>query len=68
MKGFGFEDCIKLLYPDFTDQIVSGNAYYKALRAHFMIDASLIYVVYHNVYQMHHYVRISFLRNLPLNN
>ena len=41
MKGFGLEDCIKLLYPDFTDHIESGNAYYKALRAHFMIDASL---------------------------
>ena len=50
MKGSGLEDCIKLLYPD---QIVFGNAYYKALRAHFMINASRIcsrfeyYIIYY---------------------
>ena len=44
MKGSGLEDCIKLLYPD---QIVFGNAYYKALRAHFMINASLCTYLLH---------------------
>ena len=41
MRGSGLEDCIRLIHNEEPDNIMSGAAYYKALRAHFIIDAAL---------------------------
>ena len=46
MGGSGIEDMIKLIYPGcgdtFVSHILSGGAYYKALRCHFLIDAAIV--------------------------
>ena len=46
MEGSGIEEMIKLIYPGcgdkFIGHILSGGAYYKALRCHFLIDAVIV--------------------------
>lgn len=46
MSGSGIEDAIKLVFPLIGDStvshIMSGGAYYKALRCLFLIDAALV--------------------------
>ena len=43
MKDSGLEDVFQLIYAgaDKVDHILTGSAYYKALRAHFIVDAAL---------------------------
>lgn len=43
MKDSGLEEVFQCLYPgeDTVDKILSGGAYYKALRANFLVDAAL---------------------------
>lgn len=47
MKDSGIEDVIQLIYAgaETVDHILSGSAYYKALRAHFLFDAALCSVI-----------------------
>ena len=40
MKDSGLETLMQLIYPGNVDHIADGNAFYKALRAHFLIDAA----------------------------
>ena len=46
MSGSGIEDLIKIVFPSIGDStvshIMSGGAYYKALRCLFLIDAALV--------------------------
>ena len=47
MKDSGIEDVFQVIYQgaDTVDNILSGSAYYKALRAHFLVDAALCSVI-----------------------
>ena len=38
MKDSGLEEVIQVIYPGNTEHVMSGMAYYKALRAHFLDD------------------------------
>ena len=40
MADSGLEELIKLVYPGDVTHISDGGSYYKALRAHFLIDAA----------------------------
>ena len=46
MEGSGIEDLIKSIYPGsgdhFVNGVLSGGAYYEALRCHFLIDAAIV--------------------------
>lgn len=46
MEGSGIEEMFKLVYPKIADttvgHIMSGGAYYKAVRCHLLVDAALI--------------------------
>ena len=43
MKDSGLEELFQCIYPgsETVDKIMSGGAYYKSLRAHFLVDAAL---------------------------
>ena len=47
MKDSGLEDVFQLIYPgsETVEKILSGASYYKALRAHFLVDAALRAVI-----------------------
>lgn len=47
MKDSGLEDVFQLIYPgsETVEKILSGVSYYKALRAHFLVDAALRVVI-----------------------
>ena len=41
MADSGLEDLMRLVYPGDVTHIMDGESYYKALRAHFLIDCAL---------------------------
>jgi len=41
MADSGLEDLMRLVYPGDLTHIMDGGSYYKALRAHFLIDRAL---------------------------
>ena len=41
MRDSGLEDCLNEIYKSSIPNIICGNAYYKCLRAHFLIDSAL---------------------------
>lgn len=49
MESSGLEDIFKIIYSDVADStivhIMSGGAYYKSLRAHFIADAALVQLI-----------------------
>ena len=47
MKDSGLEDVFQLIYPgsETVEKMLSGASYYKALRAHFLVDAALCAVI-----------------------
>ena len=50
MKDSGMEDVIQLIHTGKTDQIMSGGSYYKALRAHFIVDDALCSHLFHSYF------------------
>ena len=51
MADSGLEELIKLSYFEDVTHISDGRSYYKALRAHFLIDAALFcFIMEENVY------------------
>ena len=41
MAHSGLEDLMRLVYSGDATQIMDGGSYYKALRAHFLLDSAL---------------------------
>ena len=49
MADSGLEDLMRLVYPGDVTHIMDGGSYYKALRAHFLIDSALCCYLFKNV-------------------
>ena len=49
MAESAIEDLMRLVYPGDVTHIMDGISYYKALRAHFLIDSALCCYVFKNV-------------------
>ena len=54
MKDSGLEELVQLIYPgsESIEHIMSGGAYYKALRVHFLIDAALCCYLIQNCFSL----------------